>query len=794
MKSIRFSAVALLAFFLSACETADDAKIPAANAADSRVISLFDPVGFDTTTTAINGPIVPFPNTALFVLDTSSGQPIPTGVIRNLRDESNPFTTAVSKTDGFSTSYAAFADFTGQIDADTLDDVAPGPLPAIIVAKIIFDGAGNVAAPPQLLVQGVDFSAELSAAIQGRSRIKINWLKPLDSRSFYAVLMTSVIKGTNGVPAEAGDLLKIVRSATSVQDQIAAIAAGTLVNPSLQAMAAQAASANPAIRGPAQVQIGTLESLRGPLATLIAGAGVPEQVVVHAWTFQTQHLNITLPILEARAEGIGALDIDFDPVVSAQDTGSFIGPSSEVLRQNATTPGPSGVNVYQGTLKDLPYYLTNADQSINDPLTKFWENDGTRAADAFRFAGTDVPCNTGAPVDPNDPNANQVIPKPESTTVCFPTPVEKSKENIPILVGVPSNVNDANNPLDDTNVDPATIGRANGFPVAIFVHGITRSRTNMLAVMNSLAQAGIVTVAIDLPLHGIDPSDSSVSAAQVATFGTNIERNFGLANSNPFLFANLESPLTTRDNIRQGAIDIVHLSKSLASLNQGELPNGATGALDGNFAVDVNNVFLFAHSLGGIVGTVALSIDAQNSAPVFDAAVLANTGGGLLKLFDGSQFFGPQLSSALAAAGSVRGTDAYELALLLGQTALDDADPVNYAGTITQPVLLMEVLNDDTVPNKVVVGDPGTDPGQIIGGTLSGTEPLAALLGAAPPIDVVVPAALAGGAPNALTKLNIGTHGSVLDPSAVPLATVELQRQAATFLGSGGVQFQIGSP
>ena len=44
--------------------------------------------------------------------------------------------------------------------------------------------------------------------------------------------------------------------------------------------------------------------------------------------------------------------------------------------------------------------------------------------------------------------------------------------------------------------------------MVIFQHGITRNRTDMLAIAGALAQAGFAVVAIDAPLHGMTDKTS----------------------------------------------------------------------------------------------------------------------------------------------------------------------------------------------------------------------------------------------------------------------------------------------
>jgi hypothetical protein len=123
-----------------------------------------------------------------------------------------------------------------------------------------------------------------------------------------------------------------------------------------------------------------------------------------------------------------------------------------------------------------------------------------------------------------------------------------------------------------------------------------------------------------LPLHGLPSSNpfyknQLLAGSPVAGLMTNNERTFDAdfvkwhhwcsfwcssCDGSGTHFINLASPITTRDNLRQGAADILVLAKSLANLN-----------VDGVAGGDVNmsQVRFSGISLGAIVGTVALGAD-----------------------------------------------------------------------------------------------------------------------------------------------------------------------------------------
>src|SRR5256886_17583813 len=63
------------------------------------------------------------------------------------------------------------------------------------------------------------------------------------------------------------------------------------------------------------------------------------------------------------------------------------------------------------------------------------------------------------------------------------------------------------------NASSGQVKPPTGWPIVIFQHGITANRTSVLAIAEPFAQAGIVAIAIDLPLHGLtvpfDPTKPS---------------------------------------------------------------------------------------------------------------------------------------------------------------------------------------------------------------------------------------------------------------------------------------------
>ena len=323
---------------------------------------------------------------------------------------------------------------------------------------------------------------------------------------------------------------------------------------------------------------------------------------------------------------------------------------------------------------------------------------------------------------------------------------------------------------------------AAGWPLVIFQHGITRNRTDMFAVAGTLAAQGFAVVAIDLPLHGLTSTANPFyvgntpfgAIAHERTFDLDLSNNStgaagpdGAIDPSGSYFINLGSLLTSRDNLRQGEADLLQLSRAASGF-----PN-----------VDASKISFVGQSLGSIVGTVFLAND-----PTVNVGVLSVPGGGIARLLDASPSFGPRIHAGLAAAGLVQGTPSYDAYFAATQTVIESGDPINFAaGTAGKRILVHEVIGGgDVLPDQVI-------PNTVAGAPLSGTEPLIAALGLSPIFESTFanndPAGLRGA-----TRFLQGEHGSLLDPTDFPAATVEMQSEMASFLVTGGAGVQVSNP
>ncbi|HEY0232226.1 MAG TPA: hypothetical protein VGC55_13315, partial [Dokdonella sp.] len=173
-----------------------------------------------------------------------------------------------------------------------------------------------------------------------------------------------------------------------------------------------------------------------------------------------------------------------------------------------------------------------------------------------------------------------------------------------------------------------------------------------------------------------------------------------------------------------------------------------------------------------------------------ETAVLNVPGGGIAHLIEASPAFGPIIRAGLEQAGLTPGTTAYDSFFVAAQTVIDAGDPINFASPLNgtqiggKHLLLQEVVgNGDVLPDQVI-------PNRVEGAPLSGTEPLIDALGLG---DITGSVQSADGIRGAVRFLQ-GEHGSILDPTDYPAATVEMQGEAASMLVSGGHAVVVQNP
>ncbi|MEE9351364.1 MAG: lipase [Thiotrichaceae bacterium] len=551
-------------------------------------------------------------------------------------------------------------------------------------------------------------------------------LQPLDSHSTYMVILTNSMKFSDGKEVSGSTDYLILRS----QDDLTDLPTGTL--PDLtQALGLQGL-------------INSMENSAISFSTANSNADddIAEADITLSWSFTTQTIST---VLDGLANTTGAGAIVAAPVPNPVD-------NTKTLTTKDVNPAFLGIaDVYIGTL-DIPYYLTPPSaQNPTAPRTEFWtESNGLNS------------------------------PPTLVTTL-----------TVPLILTIPNAASGKTQP-------------ASGWPITMYQHGITRVRTDALIHADSLASQGIATIAIDLPLHGVTATDPTVNPlaafhASNTPFPNDNELTFDLdfvnnATSAPgpdtniddsgAHFLNLSSLLTSRDNIRQGVVNLLVLRNSLGNIA------GVT--------VDTNKVGLIAHSLGGLIGVPYLAIE-NRSTPTS----LVTTAGGIAQLVNGSAAFGPVTRAGLAAANPALAENANLQAFFgAAQQILDSADAINFAKAAANnhPIHMIEVvgdgtddsLPDQTVPNTVPQS-PQPDPDFVPLSPLSGTEPLARIMGLQS-IDSTAGA-------NSIVRFTQGEHSTFLTPerrasSTTPNAElldvfVEMHSQAVSFQVSSGTAIVI---
>ncbi|WP_449286565.1 MECDP-synthase [Marinobacter sp. PE14] len=368
----------------------------------------------------------------------------------------------------------------------------------------------------------------------------------------------------------------------------------------------------------------------------------------------------------------------------------------------------------------------------------------------------------------------------------FPFPQKKADTTVPVVVFNPST---DSRPASCVDQDPTGGFKPNG--VTIFQHGITVDRSVSMLPAILLAQSACqAVVAIDQPLHGLAGASvgrvAGLSELDEATLTTTVqatiqgleaqnnpalapviaqlnalisadyigERHFGytanaslqpvqapLADiSSGSLFINPLNMMNSRDNLRQGVVDLLNVAASIQTFDV----NGDFQPFD--LVGPGINVNFIGHSLGGISGTVfsALANSSLNGVlnqtyqdagapldnftfPTLGSVVLHNTSGQVTRLIENSPAFSGQVLGGLANAGVTQGTSAFESFFYVFQSISDAGDPVNFAkglGASTSNLLITEVVGDSTVPNEANVNPLSP----AFSAPLAGTEPLMALV------------------------------------------------------------------
>jgi pimeloyl-ACP methyl ester carboxylesterase len=732
MQKLIAAAIATAAFLIGGCSSGDTigATNPFSLNGNPGGGTPVTPSGSNVALFKLGSGVLPYPTDLYFAGSTDGTLNIqPANALE-------PNQTAVNALDGYSTNAVIRTTFGGALNPATLT-----PLSVIVVPVITSNTTKatiGVAGPP--LTQGVDYTVGVASdAGVGPEILEITPLHPLTASTCikngqflgpncttgngYLVILNNGITDASGKAAVPDTDYAAIKTAL----------AGGATCPSIT---------DPTLNGVCQ--------LTGAHLQIAQALGLNPANIVLTFSFTTESTLDTLELLSATTA---------PQAMKLNATGL---PTSAA---NPLLPGHS--NIFVGVLT-IPYYL-----SATAPLTASWQ----------------------APPFPLDMTSTFV-------TRFNPLPVATQMLMIPVLATVPN----AQSAYVIAHGTPA-----GGWPVLIFQHGITRNREDMLAVADSFADNGFAVVAIDLPLHGVtsttDPLYASAANPLYAGLGLpagqqSIERTFDLDVENNATgapgpdgkidpsgshFINLTSLLTSRDNLREGAADLITFERSIANSTVANAGNAKP------FAAAPTHYL--GHSLGAIVGGVFMALIPSTEV---STASLASPGGNVSQLLQNSPTFAPQINAGLQAQGLQPGTTLYAQFFRDAQTAVDSGDPINFIAqsTALHPIHLLQVVGggpDPTGPNGM------SPPDQVVPNSATQALILASTFGPAgltriPAPTTAPPVALvnAGGF-RAYVNFIEGDHGSIID-DVVPAVTAEMQGEAISFAASGGAEIVVNVP
>jgi len=627
-----------------------------------------------------------------------------------------PLQSSVNQLDGFSTTAVIRTRFASPLDPASLNGST------VHVAQVVVSSTTKATVGfTRKLVVGTDpATADISVGLAsdlgvGNTILEIRPLKPLEpSAGPGATNVGYLVVLTDGIRTATG-------TAATPDTDYADFKAKLATDPTC------AAITNASLNG--------LCRLTGAHLQIAQAMQINPANVVLTFSFSTQATRDTMNVLANPA-------VTTPRPIVAVNTGAT---TAQLSPPNAT-PLPGHANVYRGTL-EIPYYSSRPSQeNPTAPLTATWLG-----------------------------NPSALDPNSRLLTRFNPVPVATATISIPLLVTVPNAA--------------STAGAAKppgGWPVVIFQHGLTRSRLDAAGIADAFADAGFVVAAIDLPLHGVTATANPLyDAANERTFNLDLANNSTLAagpdgaiDPSGTHFVNVPNPLVTRDNLRQAAVDLLTLTRSLGNLNLDADPAGD---------IDTTRIHFVGHSLGGIVGGVYLGT--AGAAEVVTGE-LANAGGGIAQTILDSPAFGPRIKQGLAAQGITEGSTLYAQFIRDAQTVVDAGDPINYiaSAAAARPLLMFQVVGGGALAN----GNP-SPPDQVV--VNSATQRLIDAIGI-PRISTVGVNPVTRGYVNFI----LGEHGSLIDRFSVPspttplasrATTAEMQAQSVSFAQSLGASVEI---
>lgn len=255
-------------------------------------------------------------------------------------------------------------------------------------------------------------------------------------------------------------------------------------------------------------------------------------------------------------------------------------------------------------------------------------------------------------------------------------------------------------------------------PVVMFGHGLVTERRFVLAVGNALAAKGFAAISIDFPFHGkrtycatggpisvVNPTTGEVQSLNPCQTGTtcnpegrcvdaNGQGNFlakfpviDLPVASGAVFTEVNHIAATKDHFWQSVVDLGSLDRSLRK--------GAWDSLLGR-TVDTSRILYAGQSLGGIMGGIFLG-----TSPDIPRAVLNVPGADLIRMFDDSTFFSPQMDGLFTREHVARDSFEGKRLLAVASWITDAVDPQHLGATTgARDLLIQMALLDIVIPNS----------------------------------------------------------------------------------------------
>ncbi len=764
---------------------------------------------------------IPFPNNLLFEADSNTAEEIDgtlNAPVADPDDSSAAVVQALNTLDGFSTTGTWRMAFTGAVDADTL---VAGETVRVFEMETSGENYPERVRSTQVereLIPGEDFQIEYDP---DNYALFIKPAKPLGYDRTYTAVVAAGVLDTEGEPVGTPLAFSIARGQSYLHE-----------------------CDDPDRSDFATIQCPTNDAIEPILDDPDIDLGRIDMLL--AWGITTQRVDATFASAANFVQNDGIKQLFSEDVAECQSVICLVNLDEATGEEAPRTPG-GNARILPGSIR-LPYLNAPAsDLAIGGPDNDFHPTPAQDDAALHQnWECAEGPC-----------NADSVRGQASGEALV------REVQTAPVVMAVP-----------DPGVSGVPDPGSNGYPVVIFQHAIQQDRSNALAIADRLAREGYAVVGIDMPLHGLvehnieNPDltdlyapnfnrrlyDSAITSscwifcdgdivwarAMRDALPTLWERtqyldlvnaegdpvSDGVIDGSGEHFLNPAQPLTQRDNLRQGALDLVTLAHHLRN---GDISECGTRLFKDGFAgpdcgknaalgeINTSDLHFVGHSVGNIVAAPFLSWDTE-----IGSVAMLNPVGGIMRALEGSATVGPQLLEGLAESGVEPGTEDFYRFMASVQTAIDSVEPLNHApgiantGLGTRAVYLAQILGNDGAqsnPADLVL------PVAVEGRPLAGSTPLAAALGlnlAPTAADHPGTGSLElgqgyrdGGALQAAVGFRFGSHASALqplteddDPRGGEGATFpiprgvevhqEIQNQLADFLATGGSGLTIG--